>query len=390
MNKTLKFVLPILVLVASAMLAGYISDNPSQAKKQEQAAEARLHVTVAPLLKQSFTPVIKAYGEVKASKSGTLVAEVSGKLEYVSPKLATGEAFNEGEMLARIDARQYQAALVIAEGNLAAANFKLEEEIALGQQAKTDWVRLGKEGEASALALRKPHLVAAKAQVKSAEASLFQAQLNLEKTQINAPYSGFAIKKFVDQGQVVSSNTGLAEIVGAQSYEVRLPVSLSHFALLDLKTVSKESPVIELHAQIAGANNIWPARLAHIDPALDSQSKQVTLVVRVEQQSKSISTGMLLKLGQFVEAHIQASPLKEVFVIPVGAIYQNNSVYIAEAERLQRKDVNVIWRDQHVAVISDSLEPQTLLVTTPLGQPISGTLLAFDTASIEQKEKGSR
>lgn len=379
-NKT-QVLLPIAVLAICLLIAWQIVENPSKAKQQSQAPETRLRVKVQSLLVQDFTPLIASYGEIKAKVSGSLISEVSGKLVYVSPKLMVGGQFQKGEKLAQIDARQYEAELIIAEGNLASAAFKLEEEIALGQQAKTDWTRLGKAGEASSLALRKPHLIAAKAQLKAAEAVLEQAKLNLEKTAVIAPYAGKVLSKFVDAGQYLSANTVLAEIFGSSKLEVRLPVSMLQYSFLDLsKEVNEKNALaITLSAKLGADVVVWPAHIVSTENFLDPQSKQLHLIADVEQQEGThITQTMPLKIGQFVQAKIDGRRLQQVFVIPVSSVYQNEAVFLSEQERLVKKNIRIIWRDEQFAVIQGTLKAGDLLITTPLGQTISGTLLSVD------------
>lgn len=381
-NKTQVF-LPIIVLSISLIIFWQITENPSKAKQQTGVQEPKLHVNVQSIQAQDFTPLIRSFGEVKAQLSGSLIAEVSGKLVYMSPKLQAGGQFQKGDKLAEIDPRQYQAELIIAEGNLASAVFKLEEETALGQQAKTDWTRLGKAGEASSLALRKPHLTAAKAQLKAAEAVLEQAKLNVEKTTLTAPFTGKVLTKYLDEGQYLSANTVLADIFAADKLEVRLPISMLQYSLLNLPFTNngKNTLPITISSKLGSRLITWSAHIVNVENFLDPQSKQLHLIAEIDQQKHlGTSNQIPLKVGQFVEAQIEGRTMSQVFVIPRSALYQNEAVYLSEQDRLVKKKVNILWSDEKYAVIQDGLSAGDLLVITPLGNPISGTLLSVDQA----------
>jgi RND family efflux transporter MFP subunit len=381
MRLKIQALLSLIVLIICAFIALQIIENPSKARQQAQAPETRLRVNAQAIQTQNFIPMIKSYGVVKAKVSGSLISEVSGKLIYRSPKLVSGGQFQKGEKLAQIDPRQYQAELIIAEGNLANANFKLEEELALGQQAKTDWTRLGKAGEASPLALRKPHLVAVKAQLRAAEASLEQAKLNLEKTTIFAPYTGKVLSKFVDEGQYLSANTVVADIFASNQLEVRLPVSLLEYSFLNLPHYenSEGSVPIQLSSRLGTEVITWPAHIVSVENFLDPQSKQLHLIAEInEQELASNYKHIPLKIGQFVEAKIEGASLNQVFVIPRSALSQNEAVYLSKQERLVKQKVSVVWSDEKYAVIEGPLKDGDLLVVTPLGNPVTGTLLSVD------------
>lgn len=395
MNKKTQVVLPVIVLAISSFIAWQIIENPTTARKQSEAPEIRLSVKAKKILKQNFTPIIHSFGEVQASVSGSLIAEVSGKVEFISPKLKEGSQFSKGDVLAKIDPRFFNAELVVAEGNLASAKFKLDEEIALGQQAETNWKKIGKSNIATDLALRKPHLVAAKAQVKSAEAMLEQARLNLEKTIIKAPYDGKVLKKYLDKGQYVLANTHLADIFAASSLEVRLPISLAQFAFLGNTPESKESDqltesnLIQIKATLGRVSSEWSAKLVSIEHALDPQTKQLNLIAEIDlseatnvkanpvNQSSALKK-LPLKVGQFVEASLQGMTLENVFVLPRSTVYQNQFVFLADQGRLQKKNVNIIWGNDDVSVIDEGLSDGDHLILTPLGNPVSGTLLSIE------------
>ncbi|MEH6556066.1 biotin/lipoyl-binding protein, partial [Pseudoalteromonas tetraodonis] len=79
-----------------------------------------------------------------------------------------GGFFEKGDVLLQLDDRDLKAEVKSAQANLLNAEQNLLEEQARGRQALTDWQRLGNESEPSILVLRKPQLAAAQAQVLSA------------------------------------------------------------------------------------------------------------------------------------------------------------------------------------------------------------------------------
>jgi RND family efflux transporter MFP subunit len=382
MNKKLQRVLPIILLVVSAIIAWQILENPSKARKTSETPEIRLRVKAVTVEVQSFTPTVQSFGEIKAKVSGSLIAEVPGKLTFLSPKLVAGGKFQQGDKLAQIDSRSYEAELIVAEGNLAEANFKLEEEIALGQQAEANWKKIGQSKAATSLALRKPHLVAAKAQFRSAEALLDLARLNLEKTSVVAPYAGKVQSKYIDVGQYLASNAVLADIFASEALEVRLPVALSQVSFLNLpssdaSTESLKTSSLVLMATQGFADSHWDAKLTAVENVLDPQSKQLNLIAEIKQQKNTLNS-VSLKLGLFVKASIQGRQLDNVFVIPRSALYQSDTVYLAESERLVKRKVTLIWSDEKHAVLTEGLRAGEALIITPLGKPITGTLLSIE------------
>ena len=102
----------------------------------------------------------------------------------------------------------------------------LEFERARVFQARKEWAMTGRpEAEAPALALRKPYLAEAEANLLQALAEVKQAKVKLARTSIRAPYAGMVTKKNIDIGQYVTLGSRLGEIFATDFVEVRLPLT---------------------------------------------------------------------------------------------------------------------------------------------------------------------
>ena len=127
---------------------------------------------------------VRTRGSVRPRTESTLISEVTGKIDTISPSLRDGGFFEAGEVLLKIEKLDYQTAVVVAEGELARATAALEEERARGIQAEENWKRLGRKGKPSALTLRKPQLLEAEAAEAAARARLVKAERDLLRTDI--------------------------------------------------------------------------------------------------------------------------------------------------------------------------------------------------------------
>ena len=169
------------------------------------------NVETVPAIIQTTKVQISSQGSVIPKTEIQLSSEVSGRIEWVSTKLDNGSKFKKGDILLRIDKRDYELNLTNAESNLYQAKVNLEREIAESQIAKDQWSRT-REGTPNDLALRKPQLAQAQALLKAAEANFEIAQRNLSRTSLKAPFDGRIKNKFVDVGAVISPGVPLALI----------------------------------------------------------------------------------------------------------------------------------------------------------------------------------
>jgi RND family efflux transporter MFP subunit len=177
---------------------------------------------------------IEARGSVVPRTESELVAEVAGRITWVSPALAAGGFLEAGEPLLRIDPSDYElglerarAALERAESELALAGAGLERKRTLADRGVTSRAVLD---EATS------HQRVAAAARREAQAAVRQAQRDLERTEVKAPFEGRVREKRVDVGQFVGRGAPVARVYAVDYAEVRLPLPDREAAYVDLPT----------------------------------------------------------------------------------------------------------------------------------------------------------
>ena len=377
----LKILLPLLVLFFAAGTAWYAIKNKPEAERKKPPVSTPT-VDVVVVKKQNYPVSIKTQGTVRPHTETNLVAQVSGVITEVSPDFNNGSFFNKGDLLLRIDPRDYQTAVTLAESNLAQARLKLSQEQARAAQAKRDWERLGEPGKPSDLVLRKPQLQSERANISAARAQLEQAKLNLQRTRITAPYDGRLLEKNADLGQFVNPGNVLGKIYAVDFAEVRLPLNNKQLAFVDIpesfrgKEINKiTGPEVLLKANIGGTIWEWPARIVRSEGAIDSRSRQTFVIAQVDDPYSQLNPGQPpLKVGQFVEAGIKGKVIENVFVIPAAALHAGNHVFLVDDEqRLRKQEVDIIWHDSQSVVIKSGLKPDDQLVLTPVSNKLTGS-----------------
>ena len=371
-----------LVLLVLGAVAWLILRNPPQTEFRGQNFGPLMTVETRRIEPVDFDVTVPSYGIVRPRIQSLLVAQVSGQIVDKSPSFDEGGYFAEGEVMLTIDPRDYEANVMIAAASLADARQQLAEEQARAEQAQVDWNRLGNEGEASDLVLRKPQLAAAEARVASAKANLIKARLDLERTEIRAPFEGRVLRQMVDLGQVVNTNSQLAEFYSVDVAEVRLPIANKDLGFIDLPEPGREEDgaaiKATLYSELVGSD-LWEARVVRTEAAIDDTARQLHVLVRVDDPF-TLTEGrrVPLKIGQYVTASIEGRRLQDVIVIPSSAIYQGSYVYVVEEGTLQRRELDIVWSDVDQAIVADGLSRGDELVTTLLGQVTSGTPVAID------------
>ena len=160
--------------IAVAALMSALKPEPVKA----EVPEAALAVKTQTLNRTEVTLAVESQGTVRPRTRTTLISEVSGTVLEVSEQFIVGGTFKAGEILMRLDPTDHEVDLQRAKAQLISKNALLEFEKARAVQAKKEWEMTGRpESDAPILALRKPYLAEAEANILQAQAQVKQAQL---------------------------------------------------------------------------------------------------------------------------------------------------------------------------------------------------------------------
>jgi len=378
MNMKLKKLLPVAIFGALILVAVIIRMNPPEAPQRPAFSGPVMVVDTIPVIPQDYQVKLQSYGTVQPRTQSTLTAQVGGQIISVNPNVRNGGFFEKGDILASIDARDYEADVRIAEAVLMDARQTMAEAEARSNQAREDWERLGNEGEAPALVLREPQLLAARARIAASESTLEKAELSLERTKIIAPFAGRILSQFADIGQVVSNNSPVADVYATDYVEIRLPIRNRDLSFIDLPETYRYDQGAEIVAGVKIYSELvegaaWDAKLVRTEGAIDSTARQLHVIAQIDNPfDRENANQVPLKIGQYVTAALEGKTVPNALVIPNNTIYQGTYVYVVEDEILRRRDIEIEWQNDSDALVRAGLNAGDMLVTTPLGQVSSG------------------
>lgn len=399
MKQKAKLYLPILVLLLGIVLAVAILKARPEVERRKAEVLPPL-VRVVETAPQDLKLVVLSQGTVTPSIESSLVAQVAGRIEWVSPAFAEGGFFQRGERLVQIEDRDYLLAASQAEAQVAQAQVQLEREQAEADLARDEWQELG-EGDAPPLTLREPQLAGARAALKAAEASLEKARLDLARTSIRALFDGRVRNTLVDLGQFVTPGTPLASIYGTEAAELRLPVPKEQLAYLGLDLGfdsgigNHSGPAVLLRAEFGGVTRTWQGVIVRGGSEFDPKTRMLPLIARIEDpfQRQRDSEASPLPMGLFVEAEISGIELEAVVVLPRVALRRDNQVLVVDDEsRLRFRPVEVLRQEGERLILRSGVEAGDLVCVSPLEAVVDGmrvrTLMqkeSLETAAQQEK-----
>ena len=341
-------ILVILIVLSAAGIMFAL--NKFKPKPEEQEVIPLVTpVEVAVVERADVAVQLVSQGSLEAKTQTTAASEVSGKVIEVSPTFEAGAQFEEGDVLLRIDAADYQSALAQAKSAVADAGLALEMEEAKAIQSLRDWKKLGRQKEANALVKREPQLESARARLEAAKAGVAKAERDLERTVLRAPYKGRILRTHTDVASFVTMGAPLADFYEANALEVRLPVSLKELPFLDLEEMGRKVTLS------TSGGKAWPAKVVRQDAEIDRRSRSLHLVASLEEDVAASDS--LLVPGLFVHAEIEGQSLQGVYPIERRALLGENEVLlVTKEETLTRRQVTVVRKEAQRVLIREGLE----------------------------------
>lgn len=387
--RVLIFILPVLVILGAVGANVAMSSLKPVPEEKTEAVKA-VPVLTARVSTQDVTLQVRTQGEVQPRTEIGIVPQVSGRISYMSSQFIDGGRFKKGDLLIRIEPREYELRVTQARAELAQMETILSREESESLIARRDWDDIGSQKAPSALTLREPQMAEARANLAAAQARLAEAELQLSRTVLYAPFTGRVTRRLIDGGEFVTAGTRLGEVYASDIMDVRLPLTHEELRRTGLRMgyeASKSGGVkVTLSADVAGEFTSWPAEITRTDSRFDGENRVLFVYAEVKDPFAGDTP---LAPGLFVDARIDGQALKNMLVIPRAALRGEDTVYLANNdETLTIKRVTVVSTDREKAVLSAGLSDADLVITSPIRGVVDG--MKIDRVDTPQASSGGQ
>lgn len=380
------------ILLLAAAVTTFIFMTQPTAQSEGATMESAMLVEVVQVERGSYRPVIVANGNVQPVEDVMLSAQVGGQVIRRSPQFVPGGFVGEGTVLLQIDPSDYRNILELRRSDLRQAQSDLAMEMGRQTVAEQDLALVGGDTlsrQNRSLVLRQPQLEAARAMVTAAEAAVDQAELDLARTTIRAPFDAHVLLQNVTTGSQVSPGDDLGRLVGISNYWVILNLPVSQLQWLNFpKSEEEQGTAVKIRN-----NSAWPEdtfREGYLDSqvgALDAQTRMARVVVRLpDPLARENPDQPELMIGTFVEGHIPAREIDDVVRLNRDYVRSNNTVWVMEDEQLSIREVEIILTDNDYAYIRTGLNDGEKVVTTNLSTVAEGIELRTESDSGEEED----
>jgi multidrug efflux system membrane fusion protein len=335
------------------VLAVAASEAPNKAAQQPAAVP----VTSAQAQTADFPVYLNGLGAVEPYDTVTVNSRVDGEITKIAFK--QGQMVKEGDLLAQIDPRPYQAALDQAlakktqdEANLKNAQLNLQRYDTLAKQDFASRQQLDTQ-QATV-----DQLIA---QIKGDQAAVDNAQTQLDYTSIRSPLSGKTGFRLVDPGNIVhaSGTTGIVTIVKLQPISVVFTAPEEDVPQINKALAAGAVPVTALSSD--GLKTLSQGHLALVNNAVDQASGNIRMKATFE------NTDNVLWPGLSVATRLLVDTLKQVIVVPSDAVERGpNGLYafvVGEDNKVEMRDIKVGQEGNGQSVVLQGLTAGQKVVT---------------------------
>ncbi len=345
---------------AATDLGGTAPGAPSRGGAGGRGGEsAPVPVTVGQVTQSDVPLFLSGLGNVQGFNTVTIRSRVDGQLEKLS--FSEGQEVKEGDVLAQIDPRPFQAALDQAkalrmqnEAMLLNAKLDLERDVALFQ---------GKAGTAQKADTQKALVNQLEATLRANDAAIDAANTQLNYATIRSPISGRTGIRLMDIGNVVRAadpaGTGIVVVTQMKPITVLFTLSEQHLPLIQQEAKSAKLPVFALDR--GNSTRIATGELSVIDNQIDSTTGTIRLKATFANED--------LKLwpGQFINVRLQVSVRKNALTVPASVVQRGpNGTYayvVTSGQTAEMRPLTVERIEEGTAIIASGLQPGEKVIT---------------------------
>ena len=359
MASRLKLVVAVLVGILVCGLILVTGPEPLTAS----IPESKPSVTVGPLERGVIPATVTAFGVLSPRQSLSLTTQVPGEVTWVSQNLDAGGELAKDEVLFRVDSRDYEIALASAEARFEEAEANIDLEEGLSENARLEWETWkkfnGQGAPRNPLALREPQQAGALAQLRVIRAAVDRARLDLERTEIRAPWPAAVVEANTVVGQVL----GVGEVAATlfpldyAVVEVQVPVSTLQLLESGIETVSLRPVHDPAGASVTG-------RYAGVVRYLTEGTRLATVRIRVDAPLANDSWAY----GMHLAVTLVTRQQQDIAFVPADLIVSGNLVWVHRDGRARQHQVFPIRSEGSLVSVEDNFRAgDSLMLERPLG-----------------------
>lgn len=371
---------PVVALAAACSSGANDAAPPAAAAGGgRNAGPAPIVVTTATVVEKPMAVEARAVGNVEASSSVAVRAQVSGDLLKVG--FVEGQDVTAGQTLFVLNPRQFEVAVQQAEAAL--ARTRAQSRGIAAQVARADELykrQLVSKAEHDQLATQ---LAVSRASIEADEAALENARLQLQYTTITAPVSGRTGALLVHPGALVRANDATPLVMINEVSPAYVSFAVPARLLPSLRRDQSQGALQVLAAPAGSTDQAVNGTLTFVDNVVDQSTDTIRLKATFPNRDRR------LWAGAFVDVTLQLSVEPKAIVVPnasVQASQRGQYVYVIKPDATaELRPVTVAWQAGNEVVIQSGLSPGETVVTDGQLRLTPGVRVTTQSAGVQAR-----
>lgn len=406
--------------------------------KKRNVSNQRILVQGLFVSPETKSHAVEVFGAIRAAKSVALTPEVSGRVVHVHPRLKAGEVIAKGELLVGLDKRRYSLKKALLKAKRRSVSVKqkhliqelshlkilLSHSKALVKTAVADAERLEKlfknrvatsaevdaarrqelslrtklieiQGQIDLVPIQSKELLA---QLEAIEAELQEAQLDLEQTELRAPFRARVVTAQVEVGDFLTAARSVmtlslearreiaVHVTGRQLQELQAFESLQQGSQPSSSRNSEGAIELSRRARVSvllqgRQQGCWLGRIDRIE-AVDPKTRMSRIIIDLPSK-RDDKQPLVLRSGMFCRIELPGKLRKNVARIPRDAI-ENQQIMIEAKGQLRFLPVQIVRILAHGEALVTGLSKSVRLITTKIPFAIEGMAVEFQSSERDQ------
>ncbi|TKT87984.1 efflux RND transporter periplasmic adaptor subunit [Dyadobacter frigoris] len=338
-------IMPVYVLASLMIL--FVGCAAKEEKKEKQST---VKVTIQQIQHHGQAEELSFSGTIEADNSVQIGFSASGTVSSV--KVNEGQQVNAGQLLATIDATEYDNALLIAGAGL--------------EQAEDMYTRLS--GLYQKGSLPEKDFIEIKTKLAQAKANKNLSVKRVSDTKLYAPMSGIIIAKSIERGAMAAPGVPAFTIIKTDQVYARVTVPESEIGKIRKGQRAK--------VFISTLNEILTGEIAIINPQADPVSKSYSVKVQLQNPDGKLLPGMI------AQTKIATGRSLDAITIPASAVLRDADdityVFVAgDNQKAVRKRITASGVQGNDVIVSDGLKQGDRVVTAGQTRLKEGAVLTL-------------
>ena len=361
----------ILILIIGVFGMNMLGSSNKQAKKHDVVQEVR-KVETQLLIHGEVQIMIEGNGTIEAQRTVSLVSEAQGIVTFAKNDLKSGTYVKKGEVICKIDQRQaenqfqsqYAEFMRVLVSFLAFTNIESEE-------LYNKWSDYYNEIDINKPIQDLPEITDQREKNQAISNNLYtqyfavkNSEITLSKHTIVAPFDGYITSSGIVKDSYINYGQKLVSLQDVTHIEISVPLLLEDAKWIDFSN----NPNVKVYWE--NDSNSWAyGKIYRKENQLNRDSQSINVFVSLE--NKALNQNLFP--GNYVRVIIEGITIPNIATVPRNIVNNDNQIYfVDDSSRLGRARVNVVSMQGDFALIENSLNDSTKIVTSILQKPLLG------------------